>query len=122
MAQYTDVPDALEAHLRSRDAGLGGARSPACRGRASTLSPGSTAARKRSFIRIGYGFSRSRNGAASLHAVSLPAGGDRRLAASRRRRALRNGAPLSARRTLIKGWTSLDPLGARSTCRASGRC
>ena len=37
-------------------------RSPACRSTRSWTSRGSTAATKRSFLRIGYGFSRSRNG------------------------------------------------------------
>ncbi|MBV8935773.1 MAG: molybdopterin-dependent oxidoreductase, partial [Alphaproteobacteria bacterium] len=73
MARYTDDPNGLEAHLSSRD--------PAWAARITGLSKdeilgfarlyGRT---KRSYLRIGYGFSRSRNGAAQLFAVTcLPA-------------------------------------------------
>jgi anaerobic selenocysteine-containing dehydrogenase len=73
MARHTDDPKALEAHLEARD--------PAWAARITGLSEdeilgfarlyGRT---KRSYIRLGYGFSRSRNGAAQLFAVScLPA-------------------------------------------------
>ncbi len=108
MAKYTDVPDELEAHLASRD--------PAWAARITGLSEqainefarlyGRT---QRSFIRIGYGFSRSRNGSAQLFAAScLPAvtgawqyrGGG----------ALYSGAALYALdRTLIEGLDVLDP-------------
>jgi anaerobic selenocysteine-containing dehydrogenase len=73
MARYTDDPRGLEAHLSTRD--------PAWAARITGLSEdqilgfarlyGRT---KRSYIRVGYGFSRSRNGAAQLFAVTcLPA-------------------------------------------------
>ncbi len=73
MARYTDDPEGLEAHLATRD--------PAWAARITGLSEdeildfarlyGRT---KRSYIRVGYGFSRSRNGAAQLLAVTcLPA-------------------------------------------------
>src|SRR5260370_17676316 len=73
MARYTDDPEGLEAHLATRDL--------AWAGRITGLSEdeilgfarvyGHT---KRSDIRVGYGFSRSRNGAAQLFAVTcLPA-------------------------------------------------
>jgi anaerobic selenocysteine-containing dehydrogenase len=73
MARYTDDPEGLEAHLATRDL--------AWAGRITGLSEdeilgfarlyGRT---KRSYIRVGYGFSRSRNGAAQLFAVTcLPA-------------------------------------------------
>ena len=73
MARYADDPDGLEAHLATRD--------PAWAARITGLSEdeilgfarlyGRT---KRSYIRVGYGFSRSRNGAAQLFAVTcLPA-------------------------------------------------
>ena len=73
MARYTDNPRGLEAHLASRD--------PAWGARITGLSEdqiidfarlyGRT---RRSFIRLGYGFSRSRNGAAQVFAVTcLPA-------------------------------------------------
>ncbi|MSP87759.1 MAG: molybdopterin oxidoreductase family protein [Alphaproteobacteria bacterium] len=73
MAKYTDAPERLEAHLQSRD--------PDWAARITGLSVDSIVqfARlygrtKRSFIRLGYGFSRSRNGAVQMHAAScLPA-------------------------------------------------
>jgi anaerobic selenocysteine-containing dehydrogenase len=73
MARYTDDPAGLEAHLATRD--------PAWAARITGLGEAEIVdfARlygrtKRSYIRIGYGFSRSRNGAAQLFAVScLPA-------------------------------------------------
>jgi anaerobic selenocysteine-containing dehydrogenase len=73
MARYTDDPVGLEAHLATRD--------PSWAARITGLSEdeivefarlyGRT---RRSYIRVGYGFSRSRNGAAQLFAVTcLPA-------------------------------------------------
>jgi anaerobic selenocysteine-containing dehydrogenase len=73
MAAYTDCPDALEAHLRSRDPGWAAAITgiPVEQIEAFGKLYGQTA---RSFIRCGYGFARSRNGAAAMHAVTcLPA-------------------------------------------------
>ena len=73
MRQYTDCPDALEAHLRDRGPGWASAITGL-----SVESIESFAAlygqTQRSFIRVGYGFARSRNGSAGMHAVScLPA-------------------------------------------------
>ncbi len=69
MASHADRPDELEAHLATR--------SPAWAAKITGLSEhdivafarlyGST---KRAFIRVGYGFARSRNGAANAHAVT----------------------------------------------------
>jgi anaerobic selenocysteine-containing dehydrogenase len=73
MARYTDDPDGLEAHLATRvpawAARITGLSEDEIRGFAGLY--GQT---KRSYIRVGYGFSRSRNGAAQLFAVTcLPA-------------------------------------------------
>jgi anaerobic selenocysteine-containing dehydrogenase len=73
LARYTDDPQGLEAHVE--------ARTPAWASRITGLSEDSIVdfARlygrtKRSFIRLGYGFSRSRNGAMQVFAVTcLPA-------------------------------------------------
>ncbi|MFT5218179.1 MAG: anaerobic selenocysteine-containing dehydrogenase [Gammaproteobacteria bacterium] len=73
MAAYCDLPDELEAHLQSR--------TPQWAAEITGLAAeqivqfarlyGSTG---KSFLRLGYGFSRSRNGAANMHAAScLPA-------------------------------------------------
>ncbi len=73
LAKYTDKPEALRQHLSSK--------TPAWASQITGISEqdifdlarayGQT---KNAYIRVGYGFSRSRNGSASLHAVScLPA-------------------------------------------------
>jgi anaerobic selenocysteine-containing dehydrogenase len=73
LAKYTDAPRELETHLATRDAAWASAI---------TGTPVETieefaaliGARKRAFFRLGYGFSRSRNGAANMHAAScIPA-------------------------------------------------
>jgi anaerobic selenocysteine-containing dehydrogenase len=69
LARYADDPAGLEAHLRARD--------PSWASRITGLSEAEIVdfARlygrtKRSYIRLGYGFSRSRNGAAQMFAVT----------------------------------------------------
>jgi anaerobic selenocysteine-containing dehydrogenase len=69
MACYTDDPEGLEAHLASRG--------PEWAARITGLGEEEITAfarlygqTKRSFIRVGYGFSRSRNGAAQMFAVT----------------------------------------------------
>ena len=69
MATHADCPEALEAHLAARGpewaAGITGL--PVAQIEAFAALYGST---KRSYIRLGYGFARSRNGAANMHAVT----------------------------------------------------
>jgi anaerobic selenocysteine-containing dehydrogenase len=69
MAKYADDPAGLEAHVREKTPEWGesitGVPADAIRDFARLY--GGT---RRAFIRVGYGFSRSRNGSASLHAVS----------------------------------------------------
>jgi anaerobic selenocysteine-containing dehydrogenase len=73
LARYTDDPAGLEVHLESRD--------PFWAAAITGLSPDEVTAfarlygaTKRAYLRIGYGFSRQRNGAANLFAVTcLPA-------------------------------------------------
>lgn len=69
LAQYADAPEELEAHLATR--------TPAWASEVTGLSVAEIEAfaqlvgeRKRTFFRLGYGFSRSRNGAANMHAAS----------------------------------------------------
>ncbi len=73
LAQFTDAPEELEAHLEARTpewaSGISGV--PAREIVDFARLYGRT---ERSFLRLGYGLSRSRNGAANVHAVScLPA-------------------------------------------------
>ena len=73
LRRYTDAPEELERHLISR--------TPAWAARITGLDAAQIVnfarlygATQRSYIRVGYGFSRSRNGAVNVHAVScLPA-------------------------------------------------
>jgi anaerobic selenocysteine-containing dehydrogenase len=69
MAEYADCPDRLEMHLRGRGpewaAGITGLTVAEIEGFAALY--GRT---DRAFLRLGYGFSRSRNGSANLHAVT----------------------------------------------------
>ncbi|HEY4162944.1 MAG TPA: molybdopterin-dependent oxidoreductase, partial [Dongiaceae bacterium] len=69
MEKYADAPAELEAHVRDRTPEWAEAITgiPAGVIRDFARLYGGT---KRSFIRVGFGFSRSRNGAANLHAVS----------------------------------------------------
>jgi anaerobic selenocysteine-containing dehydrogenase len=69
LARYSDAPDELERHLR--------ARTPEWAAAITGLKPEAIVAfarlygaTKRSFLRLGYGFTRSRNGAAAMHAAS----------------------------------------------------
>ncbi len=69
LARYTDAPEQLEAHLATR--------TPAWASAITGLSVAEIEAfahlvgtTKRSFFRLGYGFSRQRNGAVNMHAAS----------------------------------------------------
>jgi anaerobic selenocysteine-containing dehydrogenase len=73
LARYTDCPDELEAHLTTRTPEWASAISgvPVEEIEAFARMVGQT---KRSFFRLGYGFTRSRNGAAQMHAaLCIPA-------------------------------------------------
>jgi anaerobic selenocysteine-containing dehydrogenase len=67
--RYTDAPHELEDHLRSRDphwaAAITGCAAETIEAFARLI-----AERPRAFFRLGYGFSRSRNGAVNMHAAS----------------------------------------------------
>jgi anaerobic selenocysteine-containing dehydrogenase len=69
MAAHADCPDALEAHLATRGPEWASAITglPVERIEAFAKLYSST---KRSYIRLGYGFARVRNGAANMHAVT----------------------------------------------------
>jgi anaerobic selenocysteine-containing dehydrogenase len=67
--KYTDAPRELEAHLKTRDPAwaskITGAPVETIEAFARLIGE-----RKRAYFRLGYGFARSRNGAASMHAAS----------------------------------------------------
>ncbi len=73
MSRYTDAPEALEKHLRDRTpewaSAITGLTVEAIEAFAQLVGRN-----KRTFFRLGYGFSRQRNGAANMHAaLSIPA-------------------------------------------------
>lgn len=73
LERYTDVPGELERHLEARTPGWAAAITGVDEDDIETFGRwyGET---PRSYLRLGYGFSRSRNGAASMHAaLCLPA-------------------------------------------------
>jgi len=73
LAKFTDFDDEVEAHLRSRTPAWATAITGLDENRIRDLARlfGST---KRAYLRLGFGFTRSRNGAVGMHAVSaLPA-------------------------------------------------
>jgi anaerobic selenocysteine-containing dehydrogenase len=69
LARHADAPGELERHLRARTPEWAAAITglPAAEIEGFAHSWGGT---KRAFLRLGYGFTRSRNGAAAMHAVS----------------------------------------------------
>ncbi len=69
MATHADCPEALEAHLAARGPEWAAAITglPVAQIENFAALYGAT---KRSYIRLGYGFARSRNGAANMHAVT----------------------------------------------------
>src|SRR5579864_6324098 len=73
MAKYTDCPDELETHLKTRTPEWASAISgvPVAEIEAFARAVGET---RRTFFRLGYGFTRSRNGATQMHAaLCIPA-------------------------------------------------
>src|SRR2546421_36799 len=69
LAQYTDVPAELEAHLRERSPAWA-AEITGCSAETIEAFARLVGERKRVYFRLGYGFSRSRNGAVNMHAAS----------------------------------------------------
>ena len=73
LRRYTDCPDALAAHVRTRDPAWAAAIT-GCDVATIEEFARLVGERKRAFFRLGYGFSRSRNGAVNMHAAScIPA-------------------------------------------------
>jgi anaerobic selenocysteine-containing dehydrogenase len=67
--RYTDAPHELAAHVRTRDAEWA-SRITGCPVATIEAFAALIGERKRAFFRLGYGFSRSRNGAVNMHAAS----------------------------------------------------
>ncbi len=69
MAEYADVPDELEAHLRTRTPEWAAAITGLTVAEIEAFAHAYNST-ERAYLRVGYGFSRARNGAAMLHAVT----------------------------------------------------
>jgi len=69
LARYTDVPSELESHLRERGPDWA-ARITGCDVATIEQFARLVGERRRAYFRLGYGFSRSRNGAVNMHAAS----------------------------------------------------
>ncbi len=69
LARYTDVPGELAAHVRERSPEWA-ARITGCDAATIEAFARLVGERKRAYFRLGYGFSRSRNGAVNMHAAS----------------------------------------------------
>jgi len=69
LTRYTDVPDELAAHVAERSPEWA-ARITGCDVATIEEFARLVGERKRTYFRLGYGFSRSRNGAANMHAAS----------------------------------------------------
>ncbi|WP_047308065.1 molybdopterin-containing oxidoreductase family protein [Rhodopseudomonas palustris] len=108
MARYTDCPDALEAHLATRTPAWASAICGVAEAEIEAFAH-AVGETRRSFFRLGYGFTRSRNGAAQMHAaLCIPAvtgawqyeGGGA---------FFNNGAIFGFDKSLIEGLDRLDP-------------
>jgi anaerobic selenocysteine-containing dehydrogenase len=73
LQRHTDVPHELAAHVRARDPAWAAAIT-GCPAETIEAFARLVGERKRAYFRLGYGFSRSRNGAVNMHAAScIPA-------------------------------------------------
>jgi anaerobic selenocysteine-containing dehydrogenase len=108
LARYTDVPDELEKHLASRDPQWASAITglPVAEIEAFAALVG---ARKRTYFRLGYGFSRQRNGAANMHAAACIAAVTGAWAHEGGGAFHNNAAIYHWRKTLIEGLDAYDP-------------
>src|ERR1700722_11532474 len=74
LERYTDAPRELEEHVRTRDPDWA-SQIPGCPAATIEEFARLVGERKRAYFRLGYGFSRSRNGGLNLHAAGWIPGG-----------------------------------------------
>ena len=108
LERYTDVPRELEAHLRTRDPEWA-ADITGCPVETIEAFAGLVGERKRAFFRLGYGFSRSRNGAANMHAASCIAAITGAWRSEGGGAFHNNGAIYHWNKTMIEGLDRRDP-------------
>jgi anaerobic selenocysteine-containing dehydrogenase len=108
MARYTDCPDDLERHLATRTPEWASAITglPVAEIEAFARLVGTT---KRTYFRLGYGFSRQRNGAVNMHAASCIAAVTGAWQVEGGGAFHNNGAIYHWRKSLIEGLDLYDP-------------
>lgn len=108
LRQYTDAPEDLEAHLKTRTpewaSGITGASAETIEAFAHAI--GQT---PKTFFRLGYGFTRSRNGAVAMHAASCIPAVTGAWAHKGGGAFHNNGAIYGWDKTLIEGLDARDP-------------
>jgi anaerobic selenocysteine-containing dehydrogenase len=108
LARYTDCPDELEAHLKTRTPEWASAITGLSVEEIETFARlvGTT---KRTYFRLGYGFSRQRNGASNMHAASCIAAVTGAWLLEGGGAFHNNGAIYHWRKSLIEGLDVIDP-------------
>ena len=108
LAKHTDVPDELEQHLRSRDPEWA-SKITGCPVETIEEFARLVGNTPRTYLRLGYGFSRSRNGAANMHAASCIAAVSGAWRHEGGGAFHNNGAIYHWDRSLIEGTDLIDP-------------
>jgi anaerobic selenocysteine-containing dehydrogenase len=108
LVRHTDAPAELEAHVRSRSPEWA-ARITGCDIETIEAFARLVGERQRAYFRLGYGFSRSRNGAANMHAASCIAAVSGAWRHEGGGAFHNNGAIYHWDKTLIEGLDAVDP-------------
>lgn len=109
LEKYTDVPHALEAHLTARTPEWAAAITGLSITEIETFAH-LVGRHKRTFFRLGYGFSRQRNGAVNMHAASCIPAVTGAWALEGGGAFHNNGAIFHLDQTLIEGRDVIDPV------------
>lgn len=108
LRRYTDAPDELAAHVKTRDPQWA-AKITGCDVATIEEFARLVGERRRAYFRLGYGFSRSRNGAVNMHAASCIAAVTGAWRYEGGGAFHSNGAIFHWDKTLIEGLDMLDP-------------
>jgi anaerobic selenocysteine-containing dehydrogenase len=108
LERYTDVPAELEAHVRERSPAWAAAIT-GCDVQTIEAFARLVGERKRAYFRLGYGFSRSRNGAVNMHAASCIAAVTGAWRYEGGGAFHNNSAIYHWNKSMIEGWDARDP-------------
>ena len=108
LERYTDVPAELEAHVRERSPAWAAAIT-GCDVATIEAFARLVGERKRAYFRLGYGFSRSRNGAVNMHAASCIAAVTGAWRYEGGGAFHNNSAIYHWNKSMIEGWAARDP-------------